>query len=168
MTQYSQKPPPKSVNTSAEADVSQHANIMKPEKRGKDYYCCDYRLSKVQGTPARIITRLQENLINWQREKDQQYERRLNVTKKMNEAINRQLDQRIRNNGRNYSSSYTDRHKKSYADTTVPLHKSTVRLNGIRRNSKSMPMKKRLLLQSMSLQKICSTTCKNKKPQPVA
>ncbi len=115
-TQYSQKPPPKSVNTSSEVDVSQHANIMKPEKRGKDYYCGDYRLSKVQGNPARIITRLQENLINWQREKDQQYERRLNVTKQMNQAINRQLDQRIRNNGRNYSSSssssYTDRHKK--------------------------------------------------------
>ncbi len=115
-TQYSQKPPPKSVNTSSEVDVSQHANIMKPEKRGKDYFCGDYRLSKMRGKPARIISRLQENIINWQNEKERQYERRLNVTKRMNESINRALDQRIRNNGRRYSSSssssYTDRHKK--------------------------------------------------------
>ncbi len=114
-TQYSQKPPPKSVNTSSEVNVDQHANIMKPEKRGKDYYCGDYRLSKMRGNPANIITRLQENLINWQREKERQYENRLNVTKRMNESISRSLDRRIKYNGRasSSSSSYLDNHKKS-------------------------------------------------------
>jgi len=114
-TQYSQKPPPKSVNTSSEVDVGSRANLIKPEKRGKDYYCGDHKLSSIRGTPANIITNIQRSLINWQREKERQYEQRLNVSKKMNESISRSLDRRIKYNGRgsSSSSSYLDRDKKS-------------------------------------------------------
>ncbi len=113
-TQYSQKPPPKSVDTSSEVNVGQHANLMKPEKRGKKYYCGDYQLPRMRGNPANIISRLQENLISWQREKERQYEQRLNVTKRMNESISRSIDRRIKYNGRGgSSSSYTDSHKKN-------------------------------------------------------
>ena len=113
-TQYTQKPPPKSASTSAEVDIGNHANIMKPEKRGKDYYCGDYRLNRVRGNSARIISNTQENIVNWRREKERQYEQRLNVSKRINQSVSRSLDRRIQYNGRgNTSSAYLDRDKKT-------------------------------------------------------
>jgi len=113
-TQYTQKPPPKSASTSAEVDIGNHANIMKPEKRGKDYYCGDYRLNKMRGNSARIISSTQENIVKWRREKERQYEQRLNVSKRINQRISKSLDRRIQYKGRgNTSSEYLDRDKKN-------------------------------------------------------
>jgi len=113
-TQYTQKPPPKSASTTSEVDIGNHANIMKPEKRGKDYYCGDYRLNKVRGNSASIISNTQGNIVNWRREKERQYEQRLNVSKRINQSVSRSLDRRIQYNGRgNTSSAYLDRDKKT-------------------------------------------------------
>ena len=119
-TQYTQKPPPKSASTTSEVDIGNHANIMKPEKRGKDYYCGDYRLnstrgnSRTRGNSAHIISSTQANIVNWRREKERQYEQRLNVSKRMNQRVSRSLDRRIQYNGRgNTSSSYLDSDKKA-------------------------------------------------------
>lgn len=114
-TQYSQKPPPSSVNTSSEVNVGNAANIMKPEKRGKHFYCGDYKLQTSRSSSAASkIVRLQENILNWQREKERRYQQRLSVTKSMNSSMDRSINRTLKNDkyNRGGSSSYLDNYNK--------------------------------------------------------
>lgn len=106
-TQYTQTPPPKSANSSSEVDVGRSANTLRPRKEGRHYYCGDHKLYKTDGKPARVISRLQESIIRWERDKERQYESRLSVTRNMNENI----DRRNKYNSRS-SSSYLKNYNK--------------------------------------------------------
>lgn len=146
-TQYSQTPPPKSVNTSSELKMGSIANTVNPIKRGKNIYCGESRLPNSDAKPARIISSLQQYLHDWRQEKERYYNSRMDVTRRMNDRLDQNIQMRSKYNGRTMSHSNIDHYKKQLRDFDKRIAQTDCKIRWAQKKLDGFGDEKKLIAQ---------------------